>query len=258
MTKLARLIPGLAVIIVLAILGCESGPVRKPESADGKVYGTTSGTFRGRWWNYYERGVSYGDGRFWQQAEADLREALSQRSEDQRRARTYGMHFIDYFPHRELGVVLYHEERYAEAIVELEASLKSEKSAKAEYYLDWARKSRILQDKTDVRPPEIEVESPLPDLLTNAFSTTVTGMVRDESYVKSINVNDNPVRIDLAAKEVPFTVEMPLEPGENIIRIEAADLSGKLTVLERRLRVDRQGPILSIDEPVEGKTPRHR
>ena len=218
MRKHAKWVLIWVVMLLVAGSGCESGPMRQPEAVDGKEYGVTSGAFRGRWWNYYERGISYGEGHFWQQAEADLREGLRQRSQDQRRARTYGMHFLDYFPHRELGVVLYHQGKYEEAIREFEASLKDEKSAKAEFYLDCARKSLILQHHTDLRPPEIDIWSPLPDLLTNAFSVKVSGVIRDDSFVKDITVNGRPVRIDLAAPAVPFDLQVPLGPGENIIR----------------------------------------
>jgi TolB-like protein len=237
----------------LATSACETGPVRQTETADGQVYGVARGAFRGRWWNYYERGASYTDGHFWKEAETDLRAALERRSEDQRRARTYGMHFIDYFPHRELGVVLFHEGRYEEAIHELESSLQNEKSAKAEFYLDITRKSLIQQNQTDLRPPDIDLRSPLPGLLTNASFISVSGTVRDDTYVKSVTINDIPIRVDLAAPDVSFATDAPLKPGENVIRVEATDLSGKRTAMERRVRVDLQGPILSIDEPVEGK-----
>ena len=241
------------VALWVAGLGCESGPPRQPETVDGKVYGVTSGAFRGRWWSYYERGISYGDGHFWQQAEADLREGLRQRSQDQRRARTYGMHFVDYFPHRELGIVLYHQGRYEEAIREFETSLKDEKSAKAEFYLDCARKVLIRQQQSDARPPEIDIRSPSPDLLTNAFAVGVSGVVRDDSFVKELKVNGRPLRIDLAAPVVPFDLQVPLTAGGNVIRIESLDLSDKKTVAERIVRADWEGPILSIDEPAEGR-----
>ncbi len=240
--------------IFLVTSGCETGPVRKTETADSQAHGVTKGAFRGKWWNYYERGVSYSDGHFWKEAEADLRAALDRRDEDQRRARTYGMHFVDYFPHRELGVAFFHEGRYQEAIHELESSLRNEKSAKAEFYLDITRKSLIQQNHADLRPPDIDLRSPLPGLLTNHAFVSVSGTVRDDTYVKSIAVSAAPIRVDLAAPEVTFVTEVPLKAGENVIRVEATDLSGKQTAVERRIRVDFQGPILSIDEPVEGGT----
>jgi hypothetical protein len=62
----------------------------------------TGGLFRHRWWNYYQRALGAADDRNYAAARADLTAALERRDLDQRMARTYGMHFIDYFPHREL------------------------------------------------------------------------------------------------------------------------------------------------------------
>ncbi len=73
----------------------------------GKQYGTVKGTFRDRWWNYYERGLSFAEGAFYIEAIDDFRKAASREIRDQRTARTYGMHFIDYFPHREMGIAHY-------------------------------------------------------------------------------------------------------------------------------------------------------
>jgi hypothetical protein len=95
---------GIGLMVLLGFeLGCVTTSAPKPEAKHEQAEATTSGAFRGRWWNYYERGVSLADKHLWNDAETDLREALRQRGQDQRRARTYGMHFLDYFPHRELG-----------------------------------------------------------------------------------------------------------------------------------------------------------
>lgn len=219
---------------------------------DGRAFGVTSGPFRARWWNYYERALSFGDGRFWEEAEADLRTALRLRGEDQRRARTYGMHFIDYFPHRELGIVLFHEGRYEEALRELDSSLRSEKSAKAEYYVDCTRASLIGQAGFSPKPPEIRILSPLEHQILNAASVALEGTITDDSFVKSVEVNGMPVRIDLSNQKLSFRKIVPLKAGENLIRVVATNLAGKSSVEERRVRVDRQGPVLTIDEPSEG------
>ena len=161
------------------------------------------------------------------------------------------MHFIDYFPHRELGVVLLHQGLYDEALREIEASLAGEKSAKAELYLDSVRKTLILLSGRDIQPPEVLVDSPRVDELTNLPFSVVSGTVRDDTYVRSVLVDGKPVRIDLASREVPFRVRVPLEAGDNLIQIAATDLAGKTTVAERTLRVDREGPVIEVDEPLE-------
>ena len=107
---LLSLLPGCAV---------EKGMVYEK---DGKFYGKPDGLFKSQWNDFYARGVSYSDGEFWEDAAADFSKALEKRQDDQRRARTYGMHFIDYFPNRELGIAYFHLGRFQEAVRALEFS----------------------------------------------------------------------------------------------------------------------------------------
>ena len=80
------------------VSGCTSGnPDPERFQRDGVQYGVLGKTFRARWWNYYECGRSLNDGQFWEAAEADCRKAIAVRGRDQLWARTYGLHFIDYF-----------------------------------------------------------------------------------------------------------------------------------------------------------------
>ena len=238
--------------ITLGLIGCQTVPERAPIEKDGKVYGTTKGLFRHRWWNYYERALSFADGGFWADAELDLQEAIRQRKTDQWRARTYGMHFVDYFPHRELGIVYYHQGLLNEALSELTASLTSVKSAKAELYIDRVRKELIEKDKLDRRPPEMNIESPKQPFLTNAFSIVVQGIAQDDTFVRYITIGADEIPIDVSNMKIPFKAEVPLVPGLNIIPIVVTDLVGKKSRTLLKIEVDRSGPIIRIDEPVEG------
>jgi tetratricopeptide (TPR) repeat protein len=101
------------------------------------------GPFRHRWWHYYNRAQCFLQKGCLQGAIDDLKIAISQRSKDQWNARTYGMHFMDYFPNRELGIAYYYqgkkaasEEEYKKAVEKLEESLSYTPSAKAVYYLE--------------------------------------------------------------------------------------------------------------------------
>ncbi len=120
-------------------------PDQEPMRKNGKAYGVVDGLFQYNWWNYCERALSFGDGGFWHAAELDLKEAIKQREDDQTRARTYGRHFIDYFPHRELGVAYYHQGKIETAIGELTTSLSTAESSKAKLYLDLVRTALIRQ-----------------------------------------------------------------------------------------------------------------
>jgi TolB-like protein len=240
----------LGLLLLLLIAGCavERGKVYVK---DGKRYGVTSSKiWRGRWWNYYERGVSYADGEFWGEAIADFQSAIAQRPQDQRRARTYGLHFIDYFPHRELGIVYYHLRRYPEAISELEASLAAVDNAKAKFYLNKARRSLLKQTGRDTTPPRILLDSPADGLLTNRFRVTIAGRAEDDTYVSAIAINGQAWFVELAAPRVPFSREVALHDGPNVIDIVATDLLGRLTRRRITVRLDRQGPLVSLDRVV--------
>jgi hypothetical protein len=213
---------------------------------EGKEYGLTSGLWRERWWNYYERGRSYAEGEFWQEAIADFQTAIRQRAGDQRQARTYGHHYLDYFPHRELGVVYYRLGRYAEAIRHLEISLQYVETARAKFYLNRARQALLQQTGRDREPPLIRVDSPPQGLLTNRFAVQVEGTVEDDTYVSSVIINGQPLFIELAEPRLTFAREIPLQDGANAIDIVAVDLAGRQTSQRLVVQLDRQGPLVGV------------
>lgn len=235
-------------LLTIWVVGCAVAPEQTPVEKDGKVYGVTKGLFRGRWWNYYERGNSFADGGFWKRAEADYKRAIKGWDADRRRIKTYGWHVIEYFPHRELGVSLYHQQRHTEAIKEIETSLSMEKSAKAEFYLDKARKAIIEKERIDISPPEILIDMPENFHLTNNSEFTIQGVVIDDTFVKSIWINHKPMRIDLSHSRLPFQQTVDLRPGDNDILIRAVDITGKSSETLWEVFCDRVGPVLNIDE----------
>lgn len=244
----------LTLLLVLAGCAVEQGKVYVK---DGKAYGTTSSNiWRGRWWNYYERGSSYAEGEFWHDAIADFQAALTQRQDDQRRARTYGLHFIDYFPHRELGIVYYRLDRHHDAIRELETSLDHTENAKAKFYLNKARKSLLQQTGHDTQPPRIRLATPPNDLLTNRFTVEVAGQAEDDTYVPSISINGRAHFVELAEPRIPFTQSIALRDGANTVEVVVTDLLGHTTRERRTVSLDRQGPLLSLDRvEVVGRSP---
>lgn len=246
-------------LFLLVVAGCavQRGPVHVK---DGQRYGVTSRqTWRDRWWDYYERGMSYAAGEFWGDALDDFHAAVAQRDQDQRDARTYGMHLMDYFPHRESGIIYYRRRRYTDAIHELQTSLTSEATAKAKFYLNKSRKALLLQNQSDAAAPRIVLHNPRDGMLTNRFSVTVAGEVEDDTYVAAIAVNGHDQYIDLAEARLPFTREVPLRDGANQIDIVAGDLVGHQVRQRVTVHLDRQGPLLSLDQVVlVGSAPQQR
>lgn len=130
-------------IISLSLQACQTLPTRGPIEKDGKLYGVLRhASFPHKWYDFYERALSFAEGGFWKEAETDLKEAIRQREKDQSRARTYARNCIEYFPNRELGVIYYKQGRYNEAFSQLKISLSCAYSPRAESYLLLVKKKR--------------------------------------------------------------------------------------------------------------------
>ncbi len=90
----------------------------------------------GEWFHVYEDGKKALESQDYEKAVTLFREALAGNKTDKHKMRTYGLHFIEYYPHRELGIALYYLGRADEARSELETSLSQEPSERARQYLD--------------------------------------------------------------------------------------------------------------------------
>ncbi|MBF0609296.1 MAG: hypothetical protein HQL61_17300 [Magnetococcales bacterium] len=182
MNKGVNTLRGIVLLIVTGALfilsGC-AGMSATVKSDGGELQcGKVQGAFRGRWFNYYERGVSFsscgqalsdkGDTEaarpYLESAVRDFEAAIRIRKDERWHARTYGMHYVDYFPHRELGIAQFLLDKYDKAQDELEISLglKGEKKKKTDdaydtatsmavYYLNETRKKlRVAPQSTVV------------------------------------------------------------------------------------------------------------
>jgi TolB-like protein len=238
----------LILVAAVAVLSCAQQVSEAVYIKNGKEYGKVKGTFRHRWWNYYERGLSYVEGEFYREAVADFNQAIRQRDKDQRRARTYGMHFVDYFPHRELGITLYLIGDLPAAQKELELSLSQFPSAKAQYYLDTVRKKLIQKKKEEIPPPTLELDLEDKTILTKADPVVISGTAIDEHYIKRITINQRPVFLERTLKKFRFEEKISLSQGRHLIEIEAENLVDKITRKQVVIVVDREGPVVAIDQ----------
>lgn len=243
----------LALALSMSLYGCAGQPSTPAYVKNGKEYGKVRGAFRHRWWNYYERGLSFADGQFYKEAVSDLKTAVKQRDKDQRSARTYGMHFIDYFPHREMGVVYYHMGKYEEAEKELEISLSTADTGKAKHYLNMARKVLLEISKADTAPPTINVASVSGGEITNRLKLELTGDVQDDFYAHKVVINDDPQFIELSAKKIHFSKEIKLKKGLNEIKIKTTDLIGNVTEKKVKVIGDFEGPAFNIKNFTDGQ-----
>ena len=90
-----------------------------------------------RWYNHYKNGLNLmKEGKF-AQAILEFEMATEGVYEDQpKKIQTYGMHFIRYYPHREIGIAAYHIGDHPRARYELELSLVYAPSDRAREYLN--------------------------------------------------------------------------------------------------------------------------
>lgn len=245
---------GVVVILIstFLFLSCAVQQDTQVKIKDGKEYGVVEGLFRHRWWNYYERGLSFAQGEFWEEAATDLKEAIKQRKADQRMARTYGMHFVDYFPHRELGVAYYHQGSYDQAENELETSLQMVDTGKTKHFLNLVRKKKLEFSKRDKASPAISLEAASRQTAFNRFRFEVKGEVSDDFYARDISINDTPEFIELSAPTIPFTREIKLKKGLNTINIRSTDLTGKVSEKTVTVLGDFEGPAFQLRNVADG------
>ena len=232
------------------VAGCATD-TETPYLRDGKTYGVTRGVFRGRWWSYYERGSSFLNGEFHAEAAADFEQALSGRSRDSWRARTYGLHFVEYFPNRELGITYYHMDRLEEAETYLTRSLEQIDTDRAHYYLDLVKKQQIAQGVIqDTQEPALDT-SLAPAVIISVRELPLEIEARDDNGVAAVAVNGEELHQRGSAEEVTFKQEVVLNEGVHEIAVEATDLAEKKTVETVAVTVDLTGPTIGIFSPIE-------
>jgi TolB-like protein len=96
------------------------------------------------WFRLYNQGIKALKAGKYELAVTKLQQALEEKDTDIKRIKTYGMHFIPYYPNRELGIAFYFLGRKKEALKYLKFSEKMEPSQRAQEYL--AKLGGVIQD----------------------------------------------------------------------------------------------------------------
>jgi len=204
--------------------------------------------YRGKWWNFYVRGRWYAEGGYYDEAIQDFKKSVSIRSRDQRSARSYGLHFWEYFVHRELGIVYYNQKKYGDAKKELEISLSTADSARAKFYLNKCNEEILKTTQADQEPPQIRISSHADGEIVNTQVVKLNGTAVDDCYVNCVYVQGRKLFTELAKRDLAFSENVSLRAGENAIDIEAVDLLGKNTKRSLKITLDVHPPILCLDE----------
>ncbi len=219
---------------------------------DAIQYCDVRGNFTGQWYDFYERALSCMEGGCYASAQEDLTEAIARRYEDQRRARAMGMHFLDYFPHRELGLVHYLSGNDESARDQLELSIAQYPSEKAHYYLDLVRKRLMASRQLHPTAPVILLSSPEADekeavIWTRDDPVRIAGIAKDEQFVSAVRIGEKEAFLEASGREVQFEEQLRLDGGRHEIPVVAENLPGQKTVRKLIFQVDRSGPVLLIE-----------
>ncbi|MCP4348906.1 MAG: tetratricopeptide repeat protein [Desulfobacterales bacterium] len=238
-------------LILLMLCGC-AVKHWTPCEKHGKTYCRTSGIFRSQWDDYYELALSCMEGGCYQDALSALDEALKDAPKEERLKRTYGLHFIDYFPHREKGVIYFLTGQYDKARSELEQSVKEEPSDKAFFYLDRVRTIIMQRENLPVSTPVLAVHFPsakfedISEIWTKDDPIVVSGTAEDKQYISKITLAGKPVFMEGSKQHTEFEEKLKLEQGTHETDIIAHNLlEGKI---KRKfiIHVDRAGPLIIL------------
>jgi hypothetical protein len=195
------------------------------------------------------------EGECYQDAVADLDEAVKRRPGEKRWANTYGMHFMDYFPHRETGIACYFLGDYTRAESELKTSLRLEPSARAAFYLDKVRMHIMQEEKWRAQKPVLNISSPprqsdeSDERWTRDDPVLISGTAEDTRYVSQITLSGKSVFMECSQQQISFAEKLTLRQGTHEIEILARNLLGGEEKQKLIIHVDRSGPLIFIDPP---------
>jgi hypothetical protein len=239
-----------AILLGLVVVSCATEQAAR-YMREGQRYGVTRGVFRGRWWNYYERGTSFLAGKFYAEAERDFLQALRGRAKDTWRARTYGLHFVEYFPKRELGITYFYMDRLDEAERWLNDSLADIDTERAHFFLDEIKRKKIAQGTLrDERAPEIGIVAERGAILSET-ELPLELDVKDDVGVTEVKVNAEPVPMRGSKPEVKVKRTVALKEGPQKVTVQTKDLAEKTTEQTVDVTVDLTGPTIGIFSPIE-------
>jgi hypothetical protein len=211
---------------------------------------------RPAWYNFYERGVALAMKGHWALAARDFLTATGEipgaaygKDREMRRAKTYGMHFLeDYFPHREAGVCLFYAGDYGRAEGELQTSIAMLPTSRASVYLNRVREARLKNAGVRLDPEAIRfaLESPGDSGYANTSRLAVRGTISSRYWISDVRVNGVRLFVDQAEETYRLSTTLTVPPGPQALTLTATDLAGNVKTCERRFTVDLSAPAISL------------
>jgi len=100
------------------------------------------------WGQLYEKGIMARNRREWFKAKYLFENAIKLNPQEAGKIKITENHIIDYYPHRELGIVYYYLKRNNDALKELKISLKQNPSDRAKKYIQFLEGRRSYPSST--------------------------------------------------------------------------------------------------------------
>lgn len=119
-----------------------------------------------QWYVNYQAGLEAVDASNWQLASQYFQEAIRIKNDETNKLRAFGAIFIEYFPHRELGICYYHLGDYENARQYLQFSISRKATDRAKDYLNRVSSGNyeagVNLPPTDNNPPASNLPTPTP------------------------------------------------------------------------------------------------
>ncbi|MCK4894462.1 MAG: hypothetical protein KAT07_10865, partial [Calditrichia bacterium] len=103
-----------------------------------------------KWYQAYENGLKAMEQSDYRSAVNYFKEALKDKNKDSGKQRAMGTIFVEYYPHRELGICYYYLGNSNEALSELSTSMDQSSSNRARKYLKEINKGNVPPSSGDI------------------------------------------------------------------------------------------------------------
>jgi TolB-like protein len=127
------------------------------------------------WYDTYKSGQNAMDRADWNAALASFQQAVQTQNKDSGKLRLYGAIFIEYYPHREMGICYFQLGDLENARQELTLSLQQSSSRRAQIYLDAVNKGEVPATSTTTQPHATQETPVLPGAATTTSNIPEAG-----------------------------------------------------------------------------------
>ncbi len=177
-----------------------------------------------KFYTYYDRGLKYMQQQDWERAITEFKSAASLEFEDKVSKRTYGTHFIKYFPHQQMGIAYYYLGESSLAKKELDLSLAYYRTPEAEqYYQKVFGASDLPAEVVATRPPGAGV------------TDEKIVVLNKPSKIEKPKVEENPKEMKPEVSKLPKSESKPINTDEQKeLKKQQADLDRQKADLEKQ------------------------